>query len=56
MRMALTLERYLIAIITVVAPRSTGDSVRGSYRARQDEHALSFLAGSRITHMPWRVP
>jgi hypothetical protein len=56
MRMALTLGRSLIAIMTVVAPRSTRDSVRKGSRAQRDEHALTILAGSRMTHMPWRVP
>ena len=56
MRMALTLGRSLIAIMTVVAPRSTRDSIRKGYRAQRDEDALTILAGSRITHMPWRVP
>jgi len=56
MRMALTLERSLLAIMTVVAPRSTRDSIRKGYRAQRDEDALTILAGSSIPHMPWRVP
>ena len=55
MRMALTLGRYLIAIMTVVAPRSTRDNVRKGYRARRDGRALTILASSRITHIPWRI-
>ena len=56
MRMALTLGRSLIAIMTVGAPRSTRDSVRKGYRAQRDEDILTILADSRIPHMPWRVP
>ena len=56
MRMALTLGRSLIAIVTVVAPRSTRYSVPKGCRAQRDEDALTILADRHIPHMPWRVP
>jgi len=56
MRRALTLGRSLIAIMTVVAPRSTRDSIRKGYRPQRDEDALTILADRHIPHMPWRVP
>jgi hypothetical protein len=37
MRIALTIRRYLIVLTAAVFSRSTEDSARESYRARQDE-------------------
>jgi hypothetical protein len=50
MRVALALGLHPIAVTTLMAPRSPGDSVRESYRARLNDHVLTIMAGSGITH------
>jgi hypothetical protein len=49
MRIALALGLHPITLITLVAPRSPGDSARESYRTRLNCHVLTIGAGSVIT-------
>jgi len=49
MRIALALGLHPIALITLVAPGSPGDSARESYRTRPNCHVLTIRAGSVIT-------
>jgi hypothetical protein len=42
---ALALGLHPIALTTLVAPRSPGDSTRESYRARLNDHVRPIMAG-----------